>query len=226
MEFPDLLSVEEASRRLGRSPQAVRLMAASGDVDAIKRGNGWWLAAEAVERRRREPLASGRPLSPDVAWVVLQLASGAPDLASRAARLPHHASRARKWLDRHPLTEHFPRLRARAQREQFDAHPAELRRVLARIDVMPTGISAAEQIGLHGGTDAAEFYAPSSARPAVIAEHALDSGGGVVLARWVPDDLWPAVAAARAPRAAVLIDLLEHDDPRARREASQALARS
>jgi hypothetical protein len=28
----------------------------------------------------------------------------------------------------------------------------------------------------------------------------------------------------RAPRAAVLVDLLEHDDPRARREAARALA--
>jgi len=37
----DVLSVEEASSRLGRSPQAVRLMAASGELGAIKRGNGW-----------------------------------------------------------------------------------------------------------------------------------------------------------------------------------------
>jgi hypothetical protein len=46
-----------------------------------------------------------------------------------------------------------------------------------------------------------------------------------VLARWVPDELWPVVAAPRAPHAAVLVDLLENDDPRARREAARALAK-
>jgi hypothetical protein len=41
----------------------------------------------------------------------------------------------------------------------------------------------------------------------------------------VPDELWRAIAGDVAPRAAVLVDLLEHDDPRARREAAAALRR-
>jgi hypothetical protein len=89
---------------------------------------------------------------------------------------------------------------------------------------MPTGINAVDEIGLHGPALAAEFYARASARPAIVADHALEEGPGVVLARWVPDEVWPAVAAPRAPRAAVLIDLLENDDPRARNEAARALA--
>jgi hypothetical protein len=43
----------------------------------------------------------------------------------------------------------------------------------------------------------------------------------------VPDALWPLLVAAdghQAPRAAVLVDLLESDDPRARREAARALS--
>jgi hypothetical protein len=225
MDLSALLSVEEAAERLGRSPQAVRLMAVSGDLHAVKRGNGWWLDAHAVERRRREPPARGRPLSPAMAWSVLLLASGAPDLAGRAASEAHQPSRARRWLQDHPLPEHFPRLRTRAVRESFDGHPAEISRILEHSDVMASGISVADMIGLHGGAEAVEFYAPASARAALVDEHALDEGYGAVVARWVPDELWPVVAAPRAPRAAVLVDLLENDDPRARREAARALAK-
>jgi excisionase family DNA binding protein len=223
MELPALLTVDEAAELLGRSPQAVRSMAASGDLDAVKRGNGWWLDALAVERRRRELPGRGRPLSPAMAWSVVLLASGEPELAGRVVAEAHQPSRARRWLREHPLPEHFPRLRARAGRESFDAHPAEINRILARADVMPSGISAADRVGLHGGAAAAEFYAPASARAAIVDEHSLDAGHGPVLARWVPDELWPVVGAPRAPRAAVLLDLLENDDPRARREAARAL---
>lgn len=225
MDVSALLSVEDAAERLGRSPQAVRLMAASGDLDAVKRGNGWWLDARAVERRRREPPGRGRPLSPPMAWSVLLLASGAPELAGRAAGEAHQPSRARRWLHGHPLPEHFPRLRTRAVRESFDGHPAEIGRILGRADVMASGISVADLIGVHGSADAVEFYAPASARAPLIEEHALDAGHGPVLARWAPDELWPVVAAPRAPRAAVLVDLLENDDPRVRREAARALAK-
>jgi hypothetical protein len=119
--------------------------------------------------------------------------------------------------------DHFTRLRSRAQREVFDAHPAEIARMRGRPDVMLTGISAADLIGVHGGDAAVEFYAPGSARGTLIDQHALADARGPVLAHWVPGDPWPAVAAPRAPRAAVLIDLLEHDDARIRREAARAL---
>jgi hypothetical protein len=226
MEMPALMSVDEASELLRRSPQAVRLMAVSGELDAVKRGNAWWLDARAVERRRREPPGSGRALSPAMAWTVLLLASGTPVSAGRALARPHHASRARRWLRDHRLADDFPRLRLRAMRERFDAHPSEVERILDRPDVMATGISVAGDVGLHGGADAAEIYAPASAREPIVDEHALIPAPGPVLVRWVPDELWPVVAAPRAPRAAALVDLLEHEDPRARREAARALART
>ena len=100
--------------------------------------------------------------------------------------------------------------------------------ILAHEDVRETGISAATRIGLTGGPQEAEFYAPLSLRSALLDEHALrPEADGAVVARWVPDAIWPALAAAQhTPRAAVLVDLLEHDDPRARREAAAALARA
>jgi len=224
MRLEGVLSIDEAAERLGRSPQAVRQMAASGELDAVRRGHSWWLDARAVERRRRESPGRGRPLSREMAWSVLLLAAGHNDQARRVASEPHHPSRAARWLRENRLPDQAPRLRARARRECFEAHPSEVPRLLGRSDVMPTGISVADEIGLHGSSNAVEFYAPESARAAIVDEHALDEGHGGVLARWVPDALWAEIAAPRAPRPVVLLDLLESDDPRARREAGRALA--
>lgn len=90
---------------------------------------------------------------------------------------------------------------------------------------MSTGISAASAVGLHGGGGDVEVYAREGKRDDLLADHALEPGHGAVLIRWISDDLWPSVSADVAPRAAVLLDLLEHDEPRARREARQALER-
>jgi excisionase family DNA binding protein len=222
MNVDEVMSVSDAAEALGVEERAVRLMASSGEIDAIKRGRAWWIDRRAVERRLRHQPGRGRPLSAPMAWSVLLLASGAPE-PDGLAQGDHHPSRARRWLASHPLNEYAPRLRARAKRESFAAHPSELARLASRQDVMPTGISAASVVGIHGGAGDVELYAPAGRRDALVAAHALEPGDGPVLIRWVPDDLWPAVDADVAPRAAVLVDLLEHDDPRARREASRAL---
>jgi hypothetical protein len=123
------------------------------------------------------------------------------------------------------LADSAPRLRARGERESFDAHPSELDRLLRRSDIMRTGISAADLLGVDGGARNVEIYAPVEHRDAIVNEHALAAGDGPVLVRWVSDELWPAVRRDVAPSAAVLVDLLEHDDPRARREAELMLRR-
>jgi hypothetical protein len=158
-----------------------------------------------------------------MAWTVLILASG--DRAGLPGVGAHYPSRARQWLAGHSLAEDAGRLRGRARRESFDAHPSELSRIAGRDDVIPTGISAADSVGVHGGGREIELYAPAGHRDAIVAEHALEPGEGAVRMRWVPEELWPAVHGDGAPRAAVLVDLLEHDDPRARREAAAALRR-
>jgi hypothetical protein len=123
------------------------------------------------------------------------------------------------------LADDAPRLDLRAKRESFDAHPSELDRLMNRSDVMRTGISAGDLVGIHGGDDV-ELYAPASQRDAIVNEHGLEPGDGPVLMRWVSDELWPAVHRAVAPQFAILVDLLEHDDPRARREAERKLRQS
>lgn len=222
MSAEDPISVREAAGALGVDERAVRMMAASGELDAVKRGNAWWLDRRAVERRRRRRSGPGRPLAPLMAWSVLLLASGDANGAQLGGK-PHHPARARRWLDSHPLADFADRLRGRAQRESFDALPSELPHLMRRDDVMRTGIAAAEAVGLHGGRDDVELYAPAGGRAGIVAEHALEPGLGPVLMRWVPNELWPLVGREVAPRAAVLVDLLDHDDPRARREADRAL---
>ncbi len=224
-----LLTVREAAERLGVGPVAVRRHVASGRLPAVKRGRDWWLQERDVQRMARQRDPGGRPLSPAMAWAVLLLASGEDAAAESIAGRERYRSRARAWLREHSLRENAPRLRARARAEEFDVHPSELRRILDRSDVLETGISAGEVVGLLGPASTIEVYAPAGRRHAILHEHALIPGAGPVRVRWVPDELWPHLdhpdrdRDRRAPRAAILLDLLESDEPRVRREATRAL---
>jgi excisionase family DNA binding protein len=228
--MPDssLLSVNEAADRLGVSPAAVRQRIASGRLPAVKRGRSWWLDERAVQRHVRQPASSGRPLSPSMAWAIILLASGDANGAKRLARRDRYPSRMRAWLESHPLPEHAPQLRSRAEVEDLAGHPSELERLLERSDVLATGGSAGDVVGLVGKGPGVEAYAPAARRAAILREHALTPArDGQIRIRWVPDELWPHLhqdGDRRAPRAAVLLDLLESDDPRARRESARALA--
>jgi excisionase family DNA binding protein len=228
MQPGDVVTLEEAAARLGLSRVRVQKLVESGRLPASRRAGAWWIDARALERRRRDPPGRGRPLSSAAAWLVLLLASDEPETPEWRSLLTHGhmLGRARRWLDAHSLVENSSALRARAEREQLDGHPSEFPLILAQEHVRATGISAASSIGLSGGPEEVEFYAPLSMRAVLLDDHALGpAANGAVVARWVPDAVWPAVAAGqRAPGAAVLVDLLEHDDPRARREAAAALA--
>jgi excisionase family DNA binding protein len=221
-----LLSVSQAAAELGISADAVRKRIAAGRLPAQRRGREWWLDARAVDRLARERGGQGRPLSPRVAWGILLLASGDEVAASAVVSRARYWSRLHEWLASHSLAANGSRLRNRARVEDFDAHPSEVSRLLDRDDVLRTGISAADDVGIVGGGSVAEVYAPASSREAIIEEHFLENGLGPVRIRWVNDDIWPLLdedGDGRAPRVAVLLDLLEHDDPRARREAATAL---
>ncbi|HEX5923351.1 MAG TPA: helix-turn-helix domain-containing protein [Baekduia sp.] len=222
-----LISVQEAAEQLGVTPSAVRQHVVAGRLPAVKRGGAWWLDGREVARMRRRPPGAGRPLSDQMAWAVILFASGEPLLAQQLAARDRYVTRAKAWVRvSRPLADYASRLRARANVEEFDAHPAEVDRIVERPDVLRTGISAGELVGLTGGRGA-EIYAPAAHRDEIVKRHALDPGAGPVRLRWVRDELWPVIQQAgdrgRAPRVAALLDLLESDDPRARREAAKAL---
>lgn len=219
------LSVREAADRLGVSPAAVRLRIAGGELSAVKLGRDWRVDEREVLRVARRGDSAGRPLSPAMAWAVLLLASGDASAADRLAAAPRYRARVRQWTREHPLVQNAGRLRERARREVFEAHPSELSRLGARADCLLTGASAADVVGVIGRGQEVELYASVAERDSIIAEHALLAGRGAVTVRWVPDEVWAEFDSASrvAPRAAVLIDLLESEDPRARREAARAL---
>jgi hypothetical protein len=135
------------------------------------------------------------------------LASGDEAGARAVVGRDRYWSRARIWLRDHPLGTYAARFRARAQMEQFDAHPAELKRIAGRPDVLVTGASAAHAVGLVGPSSTVEVYAPVGHRSAIVEEHALVRGGGPVRIRWVPDELWPYLGrdgGRNAPRFATM----------------------
>ena len=223
-----LLSVREAAAVLAVTPMAIRRRIDAGSLPAKKYGREWLLDRKDVERSARLRSKPGRAMSAPMAWSVLSLASGEPEQAAALAGCDRYWSRAQSWLENHSLVDEAPRLRGRAVNESFDVHRSELPRLLSRRDVLPTGVSAAKTVGLIGGPEEAEFYAPARARKELTLEHGLAPSSGAVRIRWVPDEVWKILVSNRraaVPRAAVLVDLLESDDPRARREAAKALAR-
>jgi excisionase family DNA binding protein len=227
--MPDstLLSVNEAAERLGISRAAIRQQITAGRLPAVKRGRSWWLDERAVERNARQGALPGRPLSPRMAWAIILLASGEAERAKRLVERERYASRMRAWLKAHPLDTYAPQLRLRAESEELDGHPSELKRLLARGDVLATGDSAGEVVGLLGKSPGVEVYAPTRHRAAIVREHALTpSPGGPIRIRWVDDELWQRLqqdGERQPPRTAILLDLLESENPRARREAERAL---
>ena len=150
MVLNSALTAAEAAERLGISERSVTQFASSRALEAVKRGNVWWFDPDAVARRAREARSAGRPLSPAVAWAVILLASDDPRWRALSTH-GHQPRRARNWLRSHELSDEAFRLAARARRQAFDAHPSEFPRIVARPDVMRTGISAAAEVGLHGG---------------------------------------------------------------------------
>lgn len=227
MSGGSLLSVRETAELLGVTPIAVRRRIDAGSLPARKYGRQWLLDRADVERSARQGSKAGRVMSAPMAWSVLLLASGEPEQAAVLAGRDRYRSRVQAWLNQHSLVKDAQSLRGRAVSESFDVHPSELGRLVARDDVLSTGASSGQIAGLIGGPEIAECYAPARSRPKLISEHGMEPGNGAALIRWVPDDVWDLLLSPgrdAAPRAAVLLDLLESDDPRARREAARALA--
>lgn len=212
-----LLPVADAARELGVSQQRVRAMIAAGEMAAEKAAGAWWISPSAVARISRAQRDSGRPLASASAWALLLAASGVP--------IPW-ASAQQRWrvssaLDEGSLESSFGKLRRRAERREFQAHPGELARMRKRRELMLGGVSASGELrlGLRGDEEF-EAYVAESDLEAVVRRHGLAGGGEMnVVLRAVPDQLWGSVADVVAPLAAVLADLAEHPDPRARRVA-------
>ncbi|HEX3737886.1 MAG TPA: helix-turn-helix domain-containing protein [Solirubrobacterales bacterium] len=214
----ELISVPEAAEALELSPARVRLLAANGDLPAVKVGGRWLVERRGLEHRRRRGSAGGRPFAPRNAWAVLGLASG----GEVADIEPVVRSRLRRALSLEGLGALAPRLERRAAMSRYSAHRGEIAHVLADDRLVATGISAVGAVGLDlvsGGE--VDGYIRASVSDDFVEEHALSRAGEGeenVTLRVVPDEAWADFLDGEpyAPKAAVALDLVEDADPRSR----------
>lgn len=225
MVFADLLSVPDAARRLGVHPSRVRALLAAGELQGSKLGGHWIVEADSVRRRLDRPRAPGRALEPANAWAALFLASGLAAGGTVAALSPDTRWRIRKLLDEQGLDRLAPRLRQRARRERYRAHPGVFRHLAQRPGVVLTGVSAAAaaELDLVSGEEM-DAYVTAEARDALVAAYAMEPAGvgGNVSLRVVAEGCWP-FAEELAPLAVIALDLAEDADSRGARVGRQAL---
>lgn len=216
-----MLGVAGAASELGVSPRRVRQMLADGILAGEQVGRAWVIDSEQLHRvaLRRPPV--GRPWSPASAWAVLALADG-----EEPERSPVERSRARRRLAG-GLEGVAGRLAARSDPRWFYSHPGLLNRLREAPKVVRAGVSASADQGVglvvEGGF---EGYVRAGEMDGIVERFGLDDQAARpnVLLRVVDDAAWPfQPGQSAAGRAVVAVDLLESDDPRARRAGVELL---
>ena len=216
------VGVQEAANRLGVSPRRVRQMIADRRLPAQRIGRAWAIDEVALDRTASRP--AHRPWKPASAWAVLAAADGQVPQGIPA----HEKHRARKRLG-HGLLAVADRLCERADRRSFYAHPADIARILALPGVVRTGPSAAADHDMDlvgGGTD--EAYVSDFLLERVSTSYHIEerSERPNLILRVISDADWPFPDSAEVvPRTVAAIDLLESDDQRAQRAATEILER-
>jgi len=229
----DVLSVREAAEQLGVSSARVRQLISAGSLPARRSSAGWLIPAEAVADRSGSERA-GRPASPRTAWAILCVLSSAlpPDAAKQPAcivrdrRLRHHALRL---LSAMPAPADDPGrwrklLASRGRTERMWAHPGLVSKLCSDDRVSAGGDRAAAYVGeglsrvgicdlYVAGSDVKDVVARYRLRPAPDGQVRLH-----VVPEGVPRELVPGGRGIVLP-AAGAADLLDENDPRARRSA-------
>lgn len=221
---PDMLSTTDAARRLGVHPSRVRALLAAGELTGQKLGERWVIDGSSVRQRLADAPIPGRLLTPKDAWATVLLACGEPTLWFSADT----RWRLRTQLDERGLIGLAPRLRRRAHRERYIAHPGILDRLAKDRSLSLTGISAATAHGLDiAGGGELDAYIPQAAHEPLVATYALEPAGfseGNLCLRIVPDATWRHVSSrSAAPLAAVALDLAEEPDSRSARVGHETL---
>lgn len=232
----DVLTVREAAARLGVSGQRVRQLISDGSLPARRSSSGWLIEAGDVAGRDRRP--RGRPASPRTAWAVICMLSSALEAEAAEAppctvpdpRLRYHAMQVLKAMP--DPSDNPGRWRAllasRGPVERMWAHPGLVPRLIEDPQVSEGGVRAAARIGEGlSQTDVRDIYVANEHAKRIAARYRLrpDPDGQVMLhivPSSVPQDLM-AVRGGLAPAAAAAADLLDEDNPRARRSALRQL---
>ena len=235
----DHVSVDEAARRMGLHPAHVRRLVREGEIPAQKVGARWLVSESALRQRDRLQPSSGRPLSPNTAWALLELAGAGlragQDVRAVAAvhELPDRRARyrLRRLLADAPPTDRWAAwLRRRANPERVWVHPGVEERLASDSRLHPGAevAAAAAGVGVGAGVGAERvFYLNESDLEGVLRDYrGRPDPGGQLLFMVIPDQ----VAEELRPRsgevspAVALVDLLSSADIRQRHLAGELLA--
>lgn len=216
------ISVPDAASRLELHPSRVRALVHAHELQAERIAGRWLIHRASLERRQHADVVDGRPYNAANAWAILRLVEGQPvDWVS-----PSGLSRLRSKLRSQDLLALAPRLRSRAHRMSYQAHPAALRRIAAEPEVVKSGISAALQVGIDiQGGEELEAYVSEASADALVTKYHLDSSDRPNLVLHVVDNDVPVAWRGCVGPACIAIDLLESGNPRSRRAAIEFLKR-
>jgi hypothetical protein len=210
----EVMSVEEAARRLGVNAARVRALLASGGLDGEKLAGSWMVNADSVRRRGRVARRIGRQLTAENAWATLLLASGeeAQWLAA------NERYRLLGLLDREGLPAVAERVHDRARPVRFVGHLGVLERLAGDPRVVVSGASAARTHGLELAVGPElDAYVQESHLARLTSAYALGAESSTAAAnvtlRAIANDAWHLDGRV-APVAAVAVDLAEDPDAR------------
>lgn len=223
MRIPGYLLVGEAASRLGVTEQRVRQLVAKHGLAAQRVGRVLMVREDDVSRRVSLSPAHGRRLTPSHAWAVLAIASGAkPEWLGAQARY-----RLKRLLAERGLRDLESRLTDRASLPRgYRAHSSLMDKVREADGLILSGPSAAAPLGLSlfVGPDVIEGYVGERDLDAFVARWTLrPSADPNVTIRVIPAFTLPSPFGHVAPRAAVALDLREHQDLRARQVGDELL---
>ncbi|MBI4349216.1 MAG: hypothetical protein HY553_20430 [Elusimicrobia bacterium] len=212
----------EAARQLRVNGSRVRQLAAAGALPGRKVANRWLFDAGAVQRRRVQSPASGRPYEPRTAWGVLFLASHEPASWLR----PDERSRLRRRI-REGLLDHDCGRLAKRGLARYLVAGERARAALERDPrFVRSGVSAAAEQGASlRSPGVLEGYLPQVDVERFAYRFALQSADELsadLILRSVAG-FWPLDGRRVAPAAAVAVDLLESLDQRTRRAGGELL---
>lgn len=217
------LTTRETAERLNVHPSRVRALIHAGALRARRVGNQWLVDVDSLDRHAAliAGRATGRSMSPRIAWATAALVDGMPDglvateryrLRRRLAETNLSVETVQRWLSRR--ADDVGRYRVGER---------DIAGLVGDDGVVATGVSAASDYGLGLGTGGAgDAYVTSQARDRLVRHYALIPSTRGNLTLRVVDQGWhlPTATAGEhhriAPRLITGVDLAEDIDARAR----------
>lgn len=220
-------SVSEVAGELELSERRVRALIESGRLPAERVGRSWLVSKRAVERLGRSKRRQGRPLNPANSWALLALLADAkpewvrPDVLSRLRRF----ARDPEWLlsvirNSEPRAEVLSFWLPRDDLPKLDEYRLvrsglSALRALSQLDVIRR---REEPLDAYASRDVARQIVRRFAP-----EENVEDPNLIIR---VPELPWVLNQDGEAPLPVDAADLLDHQDPRVRRAAEDALRRS